>query len=99
MTTVVHPCVLAGVARLAGSTGNAKRAADADASLDVFLGKGTGKTSSPNPGKAPFGASGQYQSLDQIEQMLFQSAPLDLAAAVKPKKKHKKKSKPDSNAL
>lgn len=90
------PDVSAGVARLAGSTGNTKRAADADASLDAFLGKSSSKASSSKAGNGSSGAAGQYQSLDQIEQMLFQSAPDDLTAAVKPKKKHKKKSKQDS---
>jgi hypothetical protein len=84
------PCA-AGVARLVG-TGSAKRAAaEADSSLDAFLGKGS---SSGSKAAGPFGGpAAKYHSLDAIEQMLFQSAPDDLAAAVKPKKKHKKKAK------
>jgi hypothetical protein len=81
------------VARLVG-TGGAKHAAtEADKGLDAFLGKGSSSSGS-KAAAGPFGGpAAKYQSLDAIEQMLFQAAPDDLAAAVKPKKKHKKKSK------
>lgn len=86
--------LLAGAARLAGSTGAAAAAAaggggkrDA-ASLDAFLGtRGSG-----SGGGGPFGGGApKYESLDAIEQILFQAAPADLSAAIKPRKKHKAK--------
>jgi hypothetical protein len=83
----------AGVARLVGTGGAKWAAAEADSSLDAFLGKGS-SGGSGSKAAGPFGgAAAKYHSLDAIEQMLFQSAPDDLAAAVKPKKKHKKKAK------
>eukprot|EP00775_Hariotina_reticulata_P011360 gene11360-11509_t len=96
--------LMAGVARLAGSTGS-KRSAPAVAadsvSLDAFLGKASsGSSRAAGPASAaagPFGVAGsavaKFESLDAIEQILFQAAPKDLAAAVKQKKKHKKKAK------
>jgi hypothetical protein len=76
-------------------TGGAKRAAtEADRNLDAFLGKGSSGGGSGAAAAGPFGGpAAKYHSLDAIEQMLFQAVPDDLAAAVKPKKKHKKKSK------
>jgi len=84
---------------LAGSTGSKRSAppvAADTASLDAFLGKASSGSSRPEAAAAgPFGVAGsaaaKYESLDAIEKILFQAAPKDLAAAVKQKKRHKKK--------
>jgi hypothetical protein len=55
--------------------------------LDAFLGLKQGSSTQ----EAGQGAAAAAQSLGDIEQMLFQAAPQDLSEAVKPKKKHKKK--------
>ncbi|KAF8067289.1 RRP45A [Scenedesmus sp. PABB004] len=86
----VRPPALAGGARLAGATGGAKRPAR-DAGLDAFLGGGSGGGGGGGGGSGSGAARAvKHESLDAIEALLFQSAPQDLAAAVKPKRRAKK---------
>lgn len=89
-----------GVARLGGNTGAGSNKRAADSGVDAFLGlkpsssahrSGSGKAAAAAAGGGGGGGGGP-RSLDGIEQMLLQAAPQDLSEAVKPKKKHKKKS-------
>jgi hypothetical protein len=76
------------MARLGGNTGAVSNKRVADDDVDAFLGLKSG--GSGHRGAAQ-GAAAAAQSLEDIEQMLFQAAPQDLSEAIKPKKKHKKK--------